>query len=431
MNLFNKFQNGLEKIVSPFAEKVAENKFISALTQGFMCTMPITLGVAVISVLANIPIAPWTNFLKDAGIYSVAQEFISLTLSLLAIYVVAAIGYCYTKNQKENGIVGAVIALASFIALMPIQTVVGDNGMPSSMLLTTQLGSDGIFVAILIGIVVPWLYCILMSKNIKLKLPEAVPPMVSQSLSPTFVAMILFTLIFFLKYACSLTEYGNIFTIITTFIGKPIATFGASPVSLILVFTLMNLIWFFGIHPTTILSCYMPILIMVGVANNQAFLEGKELPFLLFAVLGGCVQIGGAGNTLGLCISMIFAKSEKYKAMRKLVIPANLFNINEPIIFGFPVMLNPVYFIPMVFSPILSGLAVIALFNVLPIAVNPTVSMPWVTPGFVTVFLQGGLTLLICWVVALAIHFTLYLPFFMIDDKNALKKEQQLETTEA
>lgn len=424
MNIFDKFQSGLERVVGPVATKVANSKYIKALTEGFMCTMPITLGVAVIAVLSNLPIDAWVNFLKDTGLYQIGQDVVSLTLSLLAIYVVGAIGYCFTKNENEKGIIGAVMSTAVFIILMPIQTFTTEAGASISALATSYMGSDGIFVAIILGLFVPKLYCFLMSKNLRLKLPDSVPPMVSQSLAPTFVAMIIFTLMFFVKYACTFTPYGNIYAAISSIIGGPVASFGASPISLILVFTLMNLIWFFGIHPNTILMPYMPILMMASMANTEAFLAGETMPFLVFSILGACVQIGGAGNTLGLCIATLFAKSEKYKTMRKLVVPANIFNINEPIIFGFPVMLNPLYLIPMIFTPAVSGFAAWGLLSFIPATFNPTISMPWVTPGFITVFFQGGITLLLIWLVSLAIHFVMYLPFFLIDDKNALLAEQ-------
>ncbi|MFR7590964.1 MAG: PTS sugar transporter subunit IIC [Longibaculum sp.] len=424
MSFFEKFQRILEKIVGPIATKVAESKYIKALTEGFMCTMPITLGVAVIAVLSNLPFQPWVDFLNKAGLYQVGQDVVSLTLSLLAIYVVGAVGYCFTKNEKENGIIGAIMATAVFIVLMPIQTFQTETGANVSTLATSYMGSDGIFLAIIVGLLIPRLYCALMNKNLKLKLPDSVPPMVSQSLAPTFVAMIIFTLAFFVKYAATFTPYGNIFNAVSSIIGGPVASFGASPISLIIVFTLMNLIWFFGIHPNTILMPYMPILMMASMANTEAFLAGKTLPFFMFAVLGTCVQIGGAGNTLGLCIATLFAKSEKYKSMRKLVIPANIFNINEPIIFGFPTMLNPLYLIPMVLSPAVSGLVAWGLLTVMPVTFNPTISMPWVTPGFITVFFQGGISLLLIWLVSLAILFIMYLPFFLIDDKNALMAEQ-------
>lgn len=427
MNFFNKLQTGLEKVVGPFAAFVANSKYIKALTEGFMYTMPITLGVAIIAVLSNLPIDPWVDFLNNTGLYAVGQEVVSLTLSLLAIYVVGAIGYCFTRNEGEQGIIGAVMATAAFIVLMPIQTFTNEAGSSVSTLATSYMGSDGIFLAIIIGLAIPKIYCVLMNKNLRLKLPDSVPPMVSQSLAPTFVAMIIFTLVFALKWACTFTPYQNIFNVVSTLIGKPISYFGASPISLIIVFSLMNLIWFFGIHPNAILMPYMPVLMMVQMANTEAFLNGSAMPYLVFGIIGACVQIGGAGNTLGLCIATLFAKSEKYKAMRKLVIPANIFNINEPIIFGFPVMLNPLYLIPMVFSPAVSGLVAWALIGILPISFNPTIQMPWVTPGFITAFFQGGIFMLLLWIISLAIHFVMYLPFFLIDDNNAYKQEQQVK----
>lgn len=425
MKFFESFQRGLEKVVGPFAQAVGDSKHIKALTEGFMCTMPITLGVAIIAVLVNLPIAAWTSFLQSSGLYATAQEVVSLTLSLLAIYVVGAIGYSYTKNEGEKGYIGAVIATACFIVLIPVTTVTTEAGATISSLALSYMGSDGIFLAIILGLAIPSLYCFLMKKNLRLKLPDSVPPMVSQSLAPTFVAMIIFTFVFFVKYACTFTSYGNLFTMVSTLVAKPISVFGANPLSIILVFSLMNLIWFFGIHPNAILMPYMPVLMMVSMANTEAFLSNQALPFLTFSLIGACVQIGGAGNTLGLCIASLFAKSEKYKSMRKLVIPANIFNINEPVIFGFPVMLNPLYAIPMIFSPIVSGFVAWGLISIFPMTFNPTIQMPWVTPGFITAFFQGGLPLLLLWVLCLGIHFVMYLPFFLIDDKNALKLEQE------
>ena len=154
------------------------------------------------------------------------------------------------------------------------------------------MGSQGILVAILIGLFIPWLYVKLTRKKLVLKLPESVPPNVSQSMAPTFVAMIIFSLVFFIKYVTGLTPYGNVFTMITTIIAEPISAFGATPIALIVVFTLMNLFWFFGVHPNTILMVYVPILTMAGISNQEAFLAGKELPFYAFAIVGFAVQIG-------------------------------------------------------------------------------------------------------------------------------------------
>ena len=425
MSFFDKFQSGIEKVMGPFANVVSTNKFIRALTAGFMASMPITLGTAAIAVLGNLPIVPWQNFLISTGLYQVAQDFISLTLSLLAIYVVVTISYNYTKIEGKNAIVGAVMSAATFIALMPIKTSEID-GVITTSLLTANMGSNGIFVAMIIGLFIPWVFCRLMDKNLTLKLPDSVPPMVMESLAPTFVAMILFFGVFMVKWGLSLTSYGDIFTFITDTISKPVMYFGASPWALVFMYCFMNLCWFFGIHPSPILSCYIPVLMAASTANIEAFVAGQPLPYLTFSIVYTAVYVGGNGNTLGLCIATLFAKSEKYKSMRKLVIPANIFNINEPIIFGFPTMLNPLYFIPMVFTSLASGAVAILLVNILPVTLNPTISLPWVTPGFVSSVMSGGLNLLLIWGVSITIHFLMYLPFFMVDDANAYKDEQEM-----
>lgn len=425
MSFFQNFQNTLEKFMGPFSNAVSTNKFIRALTAGFMSSMPITLGTAVIAVLGNLPIAPWQDFLVRTGLYQNAQDFISLTLSLLGIYVVITISYNLTKNEGKNAIVGAAISLATFIALMPIKSAEID-GVISTTLLTSNMGSNGIFVAMFVGLLVPWSYCKLMDKRLVLKLPDSVPPMVTESLAPTFVAMIIFSLIFLIRWVLSLTVYGDIFNFVTQTISKPVMYFGTSPWSLILAYCFMNLCWFFGIHPSPILSCYIPVLMAAGTANTEAFLAGNTLPYLTFSVVATAVYVGGNGNTLGLCIATLFAKSEKYKSMRKLIIPANLFNINEPIIFGFPIMLNPLYFIPMVFTSLVSGGVAIFLLKIIPVSLNPTISLPWVTPGFISTFMSGGFNLFLIWLASITIHFMMYLPFFKIDDSNAYKEEQLL-----
>lgn len=425
MGLMEKFQGGLERVIGSIAEKVTGNRFITAMMTGFMCTMPITLGMAAIAVLVNFPIGVWTAFLKNTGIYAAAQDVLTVTMSMLAIYLVVGIGYSFAKNDRKNGMTGAILSMASFLILVPVEHITNEAGKSQTMLSTAYLGSDGIFIALIVGLFVSWVYCMLTDKNLQIKLPDSVPPMVSQAISPMLIAMIVFVFMFIVKYICSLTPYENIFTIVNTMIGKPVTSIGSSPAALITVCCLMNLFWFFGVHPNVILMCYMPVLMAVSAENTQAFLNGTQLPYFMFALLRPICQLGGGGNTLGLCIATLFAKSEKYKAMRKVFIPANIFNINEPVIFGFPVMMNPIYFIPMVVSPLLSGLAGMILISFIKVNLNPTVSMPWVTPGFVSAFLQGGISYLFFWIVALMAHFAIYLPFFKMDDAKACKMEQE------
>lgn len=429
MKNLNSVQSKMEKVLGPVAGWLNQNRFLTALSQGFMGILPVTLGVAIIAILVNFPIDSWKELLTNVGLYQVGQDFISTTLSLLAVYVVATIGYNFSKNEGKNGLIGAILSLATFITLIPLESV-AINDATVSVIKISYLGSDGFFVAMICGLLVPYIYCKLTDLNLVLKLPDSVPPMVSKSLAPTFTAIIIFTCVFLTKYLFTLTPFGDVFTMISTVIAKPIMKFGATPASVITVFTLINLFWFFGIHPNAILSCYMPVLMATAIANQTAYNAGEAMPYVTFALIGSVVQIGGAGNTLGLCIATLFAKSEKYKALRKLVIPANIFNINEPLIFGFPIVMNPIYFIPMILTPIISGIITVTMLQFIPVSLNPFASlatMPWVTPIFIVATLQGGLAFLGIFLVCVLAHFLIYLPFFKMDDNNSYMQEVENE----
>lgn len=390
-----------------------------------MRTMPITLGVAVFAILVNLPIQPWLDFLINSGLSVVTQEIINVTMSMLAIYVVISVSSCYAKVNGESGLTASLISTGAFLCLMP-QTVEGTDGIISA-LQTSYLGSNGIFVAMLIALLITNIYCWLCKKNIMLKLPDSVPHMVSQSMSPTFVSMIIFVIVLLVKYVVYLTPYGNVFDMLNSTVTQPILNVGGSPLALIGLYTFTNLLWFFGIHPSPIVSVYTPVLITCMTANVEAFMAGTSsanLPHLAFMVVFITMNMGGNGNTLGLAIAMVNAKSERFKAMFKLSFIPCLFNINEPMVFGVPLMLNPIFFIPMVLTtPITGGIAY--LFAILGFGngFNPTVSSPWIMPAPITGLLEGGIMLAIVPLVCILANVILYYPFFKIADNQALKEE--------
>lgn len=427
MSFMDSMQSGLERFMGPFAQKLSESKIISALTAGMMSSMPITLGVAAFAILGNLPFEPWQAFLASTGMGPHMLDIVAGTSSLLAAYIVPTIAYHYAKNEKENGLTAAVLALASFIVLQPQNIIVGEASVAG--LTQSNMGSNGIFVGMITAIAVAASYSALMKKNIKLKLPSSVPPNVSESLSPTFVSMILFLGVFVVRYAAGLTSYGNIFDLVANVVSKPVMLFGANPWSLILFHAFMNLCWFFGIHPAPILSVYIPVLMSAGTANPEAFLAGtpsSELPYLTFSVLYGFCYIGGTGSTLSLAFSMFTAKSERYKVFRNVAVVPNIFNINEPMIFGMPIMLNPLFFIPMILASLVGGLMGIFALDVLGVgsAFNPTISLPWVMPPFVGPFITGGWKLGLAIIAVIFVQMFIWYPFFKIADNQALKEEQ-------
>lgn len=436
MSFMDKMQAGLEKFMGPFAQKITENKIMSALTSGMMMTIPLSLGVATFAILGNLPFEPWQNFLLSTGLGKNMLDIVAATTSLMAIYIVPAIAYHYAKNEGENGITSAILALAAFISLQPQTITAGKDTI--SGLLSSNLGSQGIFVGMITASLISFSYSKLMKKNIKLNLPDSVPPNVSESLSPTFVAMIIFLGIFVVRYLTGLTPYGDVFNLVNTIIGQPVMHLGATPWAFILFTCFGTLCWFFGIHPAAIMNIYLPVFLTANIANIEAYLAGtpsSELPYLALAIVAGFGAIGGQGNTLSLVMVMLAsAKSERYKALSKLAFIPNIFNINEPVIFGVPVMLNPYFLIPIMVTTFFgTGFGYFAVsFLGIGNAFNPTIMLPWVMPGFVGNFITGGWRLGLAIIFALVVQMLIWYPFFKMADKQAFKEESEVtEVAEA
>lgn len=431
MKLLEGTKNGLERIITPLTNYLGNSKVVNAITSGMMMTIPVTIGVTLFAILGNLPFEGWKEFLIQIGLYTHMQDMISATLSLLAVYMVVIIAYSYAKEEGMNGMTAAVIALGSFRCLMPMSIKVGEEQIPA--ILNQYLGSDGIFVAMFVGVFTSKLYCSLKRKNIGVKLPESVPPMVADAINPVFISIIIFTLIFFIRVIFGYTPYENIFNFVSQVISLPVKVIGSSVWSVIAIFTFMNICWFFGLHPAPIINVWYSATAPLFTAAITAFASGtpfSEIPYLAFTLMHFAVVIGGTGNTLGLAINLLFAKSEQYKSLGKIGIVPNIFNINEPIVFGLPLVLNPIYFVPLVTSSIVGGLIGIVFLKLTGILsnFNPLIELPWVTPAPFAAYISGGWLLLIMTVLIIISQILLYYPFFKMGDKKAYEAEQQAAT---
>ncbi len=181
--------------------------------------------------------------------------------------------------------------------------------------------------------------------------------------------------------------------------------------------------WFFGVHPSPILSAYSVVMTAVSTANTEAFTTNAALPYLYFTIIYYCLYFSGTGNTIGLSLCIQKAKSERFKALRGVTLVPNLFNINEPVIFGVPIMLNPVFFIPMILNTLIPGLIGWIATSIFKFALNPTIAMPWVTPTPITALLTGGIPLLLLVLLCIAVTTVIWYPFFKMADKQALAEE--------
>lgn len=420
--MFNKFEDRLMAILNPLAQKINANVTLSAISEGFLRTTPITIGIAVFAIIGNLPVPSYTAWLASTGLKTVFDAVLGASTNVLSLYISFSIAYCLAKKEKQNALTAGFLSMASFIILMP-QTIQGQKEVISG-LATTYLGADGMLIALLTALLVGHLYCWLVKKNILFKMPDSVPAMVSESLSPVFVAMLVFGTILAIRIIFFLTPFKNIFTFMNQIISIPLMNVGASVPVVIFILFLANFLWFFGIHPNTIQGPATPILTMALMANIQAYQQHRALPYLTLAIVGACASLGGNGNTLGLLVAMMTAKSKRYKSMLKLSLIPNLFNVNEPLIFGMPLMLNPLFFIPMTLSCVAMGIVGLIGAKVIVVAYNPLMGLlPWTTPFFIKFILAGGFPLMLIITVALVVNTLIYWPFFKVADQLALKEE--------
>ena len=422
MAVFDKIQNIMDKTIAPVASKVADSKMLDALMGGMMCTLPMTLGVSVIAILINFPIPGFSDWVVSSGLMATGNSILTVTMNMMGIYISFFIGLRWGKVCGLSGYTGGIVSGAVFLAFMPQQSF--EDIPMASFINTSYMGSNGIFVAILLGLIVPKVTAILMSK-LEIKLPDMVPPMVADSLSPMFAAIVLFTAVWFAKWGLSFTPWGNLFDMINTLIGTPVTMVGASPLAYIIVCSLQSIFWFFGVHPNVMLNFYAPVIMACSAANTEAIIAGEALPYGAWAVVALGTAIGGQANALGISISPLFTKSERFKAIRGIALVPSLFNISEPLMFGLPVVLNPTYFIPFVLNIPVCAIVVQALYALgLGAAFNPTIQLPWVLPQPVIAFMQGGIGCLVISVAVLVVSVLMYTPFTLMADRQALREEQ-------
>jgi PTS system cellobiose-specific IIC component len=358
-------------------------------------------------------------------------------MGILTLYFAMVFGYEYTKiYAEEEGLNlspmnGGILAVFAFFMTIPELTwkdgamgvVTGEttiNGWTVGGDSLARLSTSGLFTAILMSVLAVQLYRLCVKRQWVIKMPEAVPEGVSRSftaLIPAFVVAI--TVIFI----------NGIFIFMGTDIYKVIAIpFGFvtnitnSLPGIIIIYLLVHALWIVGIHGANIvMGLVNPILL----TNMSANLDGGSYAFA-GEFTNAYVTIGGSGATLGLTLFIaFFAKSEQLKMLGKAAIGPAIFNINEPIIFGMPVVYNPILAIPFMLAPIVSAsIAFLAVDSGL-VAKN-IAQMPWPSPVGIGAFvgtggdIKAGILAVICALVAFAIWF----PFVKVYDAKLVKEEQ-------
>ncbi|PFK36704.1 PTS lactose transporter subunit IIC [Bacillus cereus] len=422
----NKFVAFLENNLSTPMAKLSEQKHLRAIRDGVVSALPFIIFGSIFLIIAFPPVA------ADSAIGQWAAKHIAeilipyrLTMFIMTLYITFGIGHSLCQSYKLDPLSGGLLSVAAFLFTIGVQ-MVKDIGFVLPM---TNLGGHGLFVAMIVSIFSVEIIRLCKTKNITIKMPDSVPTSVSRS----FEALIPVTIVLFIMTLITVVAGVDLHSLVDKAVAPLIKAGDTLPGVLIPVF-LITFFWSFGIHGVSVVGAVARPVWEVYLANNSAAVAaGETIPHVApETFFQWFIWIGGSGATLGLVIAMLLtARSTYSKTMARATIVPSIFNINEPVIFGMPIVLNPVLIIPFVVTPLIG--ATIAYVATSIGLVNPTyVMVPWTLPAPIGAYLStgGDWRAIILVLVNITISVLVYLPFFKMYDQKLLAQENPTENTE-
>lgn len=445
MSFMESFEKNMEKVLVPVAVKLNSQAHISAVRDAFVLVFPLIMAGSII-VLLNFAVLDEQGFIaKILFLKSIfpnlnnAKEVFSPVLqgtnNIIAILVAFLVARNLAQIYKQDDLLCGLTSIAAFfIIYTPYQIIDGKAFLPID-----YLGPAGLLVAVFVGLVTGEIFSRLAtSPKLMIKMPDQVPPAVARSfkiLIPVIIMMIIFSL---LNYVIKLFSASGINSLVYTLIQSPMKDMATTLFTVMLLGLISNLFWVLGIHgPNTIAAIRDTIFAEPNAANlNFVNEHGTSWGAPYISTWGGLndafANYGGSGMTLGLLIAIFIAsRRQDYKDIAKLSIVPGFFNINEPVIFGLPIVLNPILIIPFVLAPAINtvvGYLFITSGIIPPVAYQ----VPWTTPGPLIPFLGTGghWGALMVGFLCLGISILVYLPFVLVSNRvniNKAKEEANLQ----
>ena len=405
-----KMQAFMERFFVPFAAKINSQRHVAAVRDAFTLSFPLTMAGSMVLLINYV-------FLDPTG-------FVASLLHLGDLIPNLA-DYQAVLSSVINGTTNILAILIAFL-------VAYKSG---SGLMTTYFGAQGLFVALFVGLFVAELLTRLgNNKKLVIKMPEQVPPAVSQSFNLLLPIMIVLAVTGVLNFIFNNITSDGIQVLIYNMIQAPLTSLGSSMGTIIVFVVVQQFLWVLGIHGPNTLNALRSVIFTEQQNMNLAYVAahgtawGAPYPINWGSINDAFGNTGGSGATLGLIIAT-FIVGKKNKAQYqicKMSLAPGLFNINEPIIFGLPLVMNPMYIVPFILSPVVCN--IIGWFCVCVIKIIPPVaySVAWTTPGFLIPFLGSGannIMALVIGFVCVGVSTLIYLPFVIASTKAALKAE--------
>lgn len=432
------FMDKLEEKLMPMAAKISGNAHLQSIRDGFALAMPLLIIGSMFMLISNFPIQSWMDLLRSTEVNgnTIASYFsaaTNATFTIMSIFVVIGIGYAYGGKLKVNQIFSGIVSLVAWFILMPFSFEFTPEGSEEALTVNglsfDWLGSKGVFIGIISAFLAVRIYKIIIDKGLVIKMPAGVPPTVGQSFAALLPAAFVMTAFVLIRFIFSLTPWDNAFNFVYSVLQLPLQHIGGTLTAMILVYLFAHILWFLGIHGTNITdSMFMPILYALS-AENLAKVNAGQLPENIINVQfqNLFATYGGAGSTLSLLIvAVLIAKSKRLKQLSKLSILPAIFGINEPVIYGLPIVLNPLLMVPFILIPTINIIISYVTMNIGLVPIPNGVIMPWTTPPIVSGFLSSNWQGAVLQLFLIVLGCLIYYPFVVAIDKNNLIQEEEL-----
>lgn len=412
----NGFMDFFQKKLIPPLVKVGNQRHLVAIRNGLAITIPFIIVGSIFLILGNLPFEWWPDFIGKYG--DMMNVVVNSSFGVLGILACLGIGYHLAKGYKLDPISGAIMSLVAFL----VTQVTADFQLD-----TSNFGATGLFTAILVSIFTVEILRFFVKKNFVVKLPDGVPPAVGNSFIALTPALAVVVVLWVIRVVL-----GFDISAFITMIFSPIV-FALNTLPGILVYSmLVTLLWSAGIHGDMALEGVAdPIFLQFLTVNTAAFMAHDKIPYVTASGFYSLfVNVGGTGATLALVFLMLRSKSKLYKSLGKVSFPSACFEINEPVIFGFPIVLNPVILLPFTLVPLVltASSYLLMTFNIIG---RPVALVPWTMPPIIGPFLAtGGDWRAALWsLISLLIAAFIYYPFFKTAERQQLINEKK-ETNE-
>ena len=428
INDLNLMKDKLQNVLLSISAKVESNKYLGSIKEAFTMFVPFII-VGSFGSMLNILVAganglaKWVPWLSKLSPAFTTINFV--TISCMSLPIAFLIGYKLAEKEQVPQLESGLIGLLSYLAVCPntISTVVEGLKDPvvSSGLGSGVIGAQGLFVSMIMSILAVKLFKVLTNIDaIKIKMPDSVPTGIARSfniLIPIFIIITVFSVA-----GCLFNAYtGNYINVwIYNIIQVPLQALANTTVGIVILSLVNQIFWFLGIHGGMVIEGVRGPLSAAGIAENISAVQagGVATNILTRGFWTSFVVVGGGGITLSLLIAIfIFSKREDHKSIAKFSLIPGICGINEPVVFGLPLVLNPIFAIPFIINSAIAALIAIGATNIGFITCG-ILDCPPGLPVFITGFISYGFNGIIVQAIILAVTFVIWIPFVLLSNKQ-------------